>query len=134
MKKTGVKPKLSADAQKLSDAIEKYAINLGFRPFRFIDITDAFPKISKGRIKNVFDYLYKNNLFTEITDGTYLHEHILEQAKKRLLEHLKTMQTIRAVQYKEVLGVSRNAARDILDYFFDHGVTVREKGTHRLAE
>ncbi len=134
VKKTGVEPKLSADAQKISDAIEQYVINFGFRPFRFIDITDAFPKISKGRIKNVFDYLYKNNLLTEITDGTYLHKHVLEQAKKKLLEHLKAKQTIRAIEYKEVLGVSRNTARDILDYFFDHGVTVREKGTHRLVE
>jgi selenocysteine-specific elongation factor len=133
IRKTGVEAKLSADAQKLSDAIEQYVTNTGFKPFRFIDITEAFPKISKGRI-NVFDYLYKNNCFTEIADGTYLHKQVLERAKKRLLEHLMAKQTIRAIEYKEVLGVSRNTARDILDYFFDHGVTVREKGTHRLVD
>ncbi len=134
VRKAGVESKLSADAQKLADAIEQYVINRGFKPFRFIDITDAFPKISQGRAKNVFNYLHKNNRITEITDGTYLHNETLEQAQMKLLEHLKAQQTIRAVEYKELLGVSRNTARDILDYFFDHGLTVREKGTHRLAE
>lgn len=134
VRKIGVESKLSADAQKLSDAIEQYVIDKGFKPFRLIDITDAFPKISNGRIKNVFDYLHKNSVFTEITDGTYLHKQVLEQARKRLIEHLKAKQTIRAIEYKEILGVSRNTARDILDYFFDHGLTVREKGTHRLSE
>jgi selenocysteine-specific elongation factor len=134
IKKTGAGPKLSADAQKLSDAIEKYVVEFGFKPFRFVDITDAFPKVTKARIKNVFDYLYKNDSFTEITDGTYLHKQVLKQAKKKLLEHLSAKQTVRAIEYKEILGVSRNTARDILDYFFDHGVTIREKGTHRLAE
>lgn len=133
-KKAGTAPKLSADAQKLTDAIEKYVVEFGYKPFRFVDITDAFSKVTKARIKNVFDYLYKNDFFTEITDGTYLHKQVLAQAKKKLLEHLKAKQTIRAIEYKEILGVSRNTARDILDYFFDHGLTVREKGTHRLAE
>lgn len=134
VKKVGTAPKLSADAQKLSDAIEKYVIEFGFKPFRFVDITDAFPNVTKTRIKNVFDYLYKQDFFAEITNGTYLHKQVLEQAKKKVLEHLKAKQTIRAIEYKEVLGVSRNTARDILDYFFDHGLTVREKGTHRLAK
>jgi selenocysteine-specific elongation factor len=96
------------------------------------DILNTFPREGEGRIKNVFNYLTKGETFVEILAGTYLHRTVLEQAKEALLDYLKARGAIRAAEYKDVLGVSRNVARDLLDYFFDHKVTVRVKGTHQL--
>ena len=132
VKIAGTATKLSADTQRLSDAIENFVINQGYRSFRFDDITNAFSGETQARIKNVFDYLLKNDIVVKIFEGAYLHNQILAQAKVKLMQHLNEKETIRAVEYKDVLGVSRNVARNILDFFFDRGVTVRTKGTHRL--
>lgn len=134
IKIAGMAVKLSTDAQRLSDEIEKFVIDQGYRPFRLTDINCAFPKETQARIKNVFDYLLKNDLVIKIDEGTYLHNQILTQAKSKLVRHLNEKGSVRAVEYKDILGVSRNVARDILDFFFDQGVTVRTKGTHVLAE
>jgi len=133
IKIAGMAVKLSTDAQRLSDEIEKFVINQGYRPFRLTDINSAFPKETQARLKNVFDYLLKNDLLIKIGEGTYLHNQILTQAKSKLVQHLNEKGSVRAVEYKDILGVSRNVARDILDYFFDQGITVRTKGTHTLV-
>jgi selenocysteine-specific elongation factor len=133
IKIAGMAVKLSTDTQRLSDEIETFVINQGYRPFRLTDINDAFPKEKQARIKNVFDYLLKNERLVKIDEGTYLHNKILTQAKSKLINHLNEKGSVRAVEYKDILGVSRNVARDILDYFFDQGVTVRTQGTHTLA-
>jgi hypothetical protein len=132
VKIAGTATKLAADTQRLSDAIENFVINQGYKSFRFDDITNAFSGETQARIKNVFDYLLKNDIVVKIFEGAYLHNQSLAQAKVKLMQHLNEKETIRAVEYKDVLGVSRNVARNILDFFFDRGVTVRTKGTHRL--
>ncbi len=133
IKLKGQETKLSSDAQRLSDALQNFAINAGFRPFRFNDIIDAFPQETQGRLKNLFDYLVKNDIFIKLYEDIYLHKKILEQAEGKLIQYLREKGTIRAIEYKDLLGVSRNVARDILDFFFDKGITMRTKGTHRLA-
>jgi selenocysteine-specific elongation factor len=126
--------KISADAQRLAERLEDFAIGKGFRPFKFKDVVNALTGETPGRIKNIFNYLLKNDKFIAITEDSYLHVQILKDAKARLMQHLNEKQTIRAIEYKDLLGVSRNVARDILDYFFNKGITVRAKGTHRLAD
>jgi selenocysteine-specific elongation factor len=133
IKIAGKAAKLSTDAQRLSDKIENFVINQGYRPFRLTDINNAFPKETQARIKNVFEYLLKNDILIKIGEGTYLHKEILHQAKSRLIQQLNEKGSIRAVEYKDILDVSRNVARDILDYFFDQGITLRTKGTHTLV-
>lgn len=58
---------------------------------------------------------------------------VVEEKKSELIEYLKSHDTVRAAEYKDLYGLSRKHATALLDYFYEQGVTVREGGTHRLA-
>jgi len=58
---------------------------------------------------------------------------LVEEKESELVEYLKSHETVRAAEYKDLYGLSRKQATALLDYFYERGVTVREGGTHRLA-
>lgn len=134
VKIAGVDAKISVKAQRISETIENFALEKGFRPFKFNDILCALPKEEERKMKNLLDFLLRRQILVEIRQGVYLHKDMLERAKYKLVQYLKKRETIRAPDYKELLGVSRDVARDILDFFFTTGITVRTKGTHRLSD
>jgi len=131
---TGLGAKLSPDAQRLKERLEQFTINKGYRKFSLKEVLNSFSEEDEKRIRELFKYLLSSGILCEIREGFYLHYNILEQAKKKLIEFLKTKGSVRAVEFKVLLGISRDDARDLLDYFFRKGITVRTEGTHRLVK
>ncbi len=129
----GLEARISPAMQRLLEQIERFAVNKGYQPIRLDDLVDHFSSKGQERLKNLLDYLSKTGRLVEIREGAYLHGQIIEKAKSQLLDWLKTRGSIRAAEFREVCGVSRDLARDILDYFLSQGVTVRTEGIHRLA-
>lgn len=125
--------KISTKAKKILETIEKFAIASGFQPFNRDDINDYLTDEDEGTVKELFDYLVKNEILIQIVNDKYLHKKMLSHAKKILVDFLKREQKIRAPEYRELLDISRDKARLLLDYFFTSGITIRTKGTHRLA-
>ncbi len=130
---TGLSVKLSAPSKKLADRIEILVRQSGYRPCKLNDICKIISEENMNRIKEIIDYLLKNEVIIEITEKAYLHRDIIMRAKSELIGYLKKNGTIRIVQYKKILQVPRHIARDILDYFLEKGITTRTEGTHRLA-
>lgn len=129
----GLKAKISPEAQRITSAIENFALKMGFKPLKLNDIFNTLTGETKERIKVLLNYLLKNEKIIELTDGIYIHKERLTQIKAKLIQYLNEKGTIRAVECKNLLGVSRDDARDILDYLFKQGITVRTEGTHRLV-
>ncbi len=134
IKIVGFEIKISSKAQRMSDAIENFALERGFKPFKFNDIIYGLSKQDPGQVRDLLNYLLKNDMIIEILKGIYLHKKMLEQAKSKLIQHIKREGSIRAIECRNLLGVSREATKQILDYSFNHGITIRTKGTHRLPE
>jgi len=129
----GAGVKLSPDAERLREKLERFALNKGYRSFSLKDVFNSFSGVDEKKIKDLFNYLLTSGIFCEIKEDSYLYHRLLEQAKERLIDYLKTKGTIRTAEFKVLLGISRDDARDILDYFFTKGITIRTEGTHRLA-
>lgn len=134
IKIVGLDIKLSIATQKLIEEIENFMICKGYELVRLIDITNEFSKEGDERLKNVLNFLLNKGRICEIRENAYLHRNVIEQAKTKLVDFLKEKGVVRAKEFKELLGVSRDLARDILDYFLAKGITVRSEGTHRLAD
>ncbi len=130
----GLNAKISVKAQRISEMIENFALEREFKPFRFDDIICALSGQDPKKVRELFNYLLKNNKIIEILKGSYLHKKMLEQAISQLIQQLNDKKAIRAVEYRNLLNTSRDAARQILDYSFNHGITIRTKGTHRLPD
>jgi len=130
----GLAAKISVKAQRISEAIENFVLERKFRPFKLNDIICVLSGQDPMKVRDLLNYFLKNDTIIEILKGTYLHKKMLEQAKSILIKYLNEKGSIRAVEYRNLLGVSRDAARQILDYFFNHRVTIRTKGTHRLPD
>ncbi len=126
--------KISPVTQKLLDEIENLALRKGYQLIRQTDLINQFPNEGQDRLKNLLGYLLKTGRFLEIREGAYLHHKMIDEAKTKLINYLETKGTVRAIEFRELLGVSRDLARDILDYFLKEGITVRTEGTHRLKD
>ncbi len=130
----GLDVKIAPATQKLADEIEGFIIDRGYQLVRLEDLTGRFSKEGPERLKNMISYLSKSEKICEVRENAYLHCKVLDQAKIRLIDYLKEKGSIRAIEFKQLLGVSRDLARDILDYFVEKGITVRSEGTHRLRD
>lgn len=130
----GLEPLLPPETRCALDSIESLLLRSGFRPLRFNSIAEAVPGRDPKTVQDLVGYLVRNNRLVEVADRSFLSRKMLDQAQTRLVQYLRRKGTIRAVEYRDVLGVSGDVARTILDYFLTKNVTVRDKGTHRLAD
>lgn len=130
----GLEVKISTKAKKISDAIVEFAMDKGFQPFKQDDVVDCFAEENQGTIKDLFYYLVNNDVLVETLKDKYLHNKMLKQAQEKLVTYLKKNRKIRASEYKDLLSISRDRAKQLLDYFFIREITIRTKGTHRLAK
>lgn len=128
----GIRGKLPPKTQRVLDVIVRFVLKKGYKPFKLNETIAALPDEGRERVKDVLDYLLEEEIVVKISEGTYLHKQKLENARQRLIQYLDEKGQIRAVEFMELLGISRRAAREILDFFFTQGVTIRVKGTHRL--
>jgi len=131
----GIDAKVSIKAQKILDTIEEFALERGLRPFKLNDViicnlTGQDPK----KVRELLNYLLTSDVIIEILKGKYLHKKKLEQAISKLTQYINKKGAIRAIECRNLLGISREATRQILDYSFNHGITIRSKGTHRLPD
>jgi len=125
-------PKISPDIKILLDEVKLYAKKLGFRAFPVSKISNAFSSQGHEKVNKVINCLIENGLLIEIKEGAFLYQEVLQEAKTQLVNYLNEKESIRASEFKVILGISRDTARDILDYFLKVGVTERIEGTHRL--
>ena len=104
----------------------------GYQLIRLADLIEHYSKEGQERLKNILNYLIKVEKLYEVRENAYLHRNMIEEAKLKIINYLKEKGSIRAIEFKDLLGVSRDLARDILDYFVAKGITVRSEGRHRL--
>jgi selenocysteine-specific elongation factor len=125
---------LSADFKALLDRVEQWAVLGGYKTFELGKITSAFPDQAPDTIQNTVVYLTDTGRLAEIQSGEYLSSSALRRAEQALREYLREKPGIRASEFKDIINISRETARSILDYFLKTGITVRNQGTHTLAD
>ncbi|MBI5888425.1 MAG: selenocysteine-specific translation elongation factor [Deltaproteobacteria bacterium] len=74
----------------------------------------------------VFGYLVKRGVVVKIKEGVYMSGKAVNDAKERLCAHIMEKGPIKAAEFRDILGVGRKLAIEILEYFDRERVTLRQ--------
>jgi selenocysteine-specific elongation factor len=125
---------LPAEFLDLMNRVEHWAILTGYKTLTLDKTAAAFPDLAPDTVKKAITYLVDTGRMVEIAPGVYIPNATLKAAEQVLRVYLKEKKQIRASDFKDLIAVSRETARAILDHFLRRGITIRIHGTHTLAD
>jgi len=83
--------------------------------------------------ETMFKYALARGRVVMLPEKVVVAPAYVERMRQDLIRYLRSHETVRAAEYKDLHNLSRKQATALLDYFYEQGVTVREGGTHRLS-
>ncbi|MBI5562984.1 MAG: selenocysteine-specific translation elongation factor [Deltaproteobacteria bacterium] len=86
----------------------------------------------KTDVDRLIGLLVRNGTLVKLREGSYLAAPAVADARARLMERLRTKETIKASEFRDILGCGRKLAIEILEYFDKERVTLRQGDLRRL--
>jgi selenocysteine-specific elongation factor len=126
--------RLGGEDSKLGERVEQTLRQAGFQPPDLKQLGEAL-KLSPAdspRLRTLIAALEREGLVVRVSTDLYFTRDVLEQARDRLLAHLKTHTDITAATYRDLIGTSRKFAIALLDHFDHSGLTTRVGDVRRL--
>ena len=118
--------RLSPQEQKLRDEIMAELKEKGYQTASVMFIA------GKDRRKtDMLNAMAREGIVVQLSRESYLPAALLDEAKKRLLEHFSRKETITVIEYKDILEVGRKGPILILEYFDKTHLTLR-RGDDRI--
>jgi len=77
-------------------------------------------------VARVLTYLAGRGVVVKIKEGVYMSAEAVNCAKERLVRHIMENGPIKAATFRDILGVGRKLAIEILEYFDKERVTLRQ--------
>ncbi len=109
--------------QKVEEAILKLFAG-GFSAPVVEDIRALpFPRVD---LDKMIAYLQREGVIVKLKEGTFISKNNLEAAKAGLAEHIKASGSIKASEFRDILGCGRKLAIEVLEYFDKERVTLRK--------
>jgi len=121
----------SSEEQKLLDGIETLFRNRPFNPPSIDELTKA-TAAAPDKVKNALQILRQHGRIIWIEGDLLFHTDAVEEAKRRLIEYIKTNGPLESVKFKYLLDTSRKFAIPLLDYFDKIRLTRRQGYTRHL--
>ncbi len=90
------------------------------------------PTSQLPHLRTVLAAMEREGRVVKIATGLYFSRAAADAARARLVDHLKTHDTITAATFRDLLGASRKFAIALLDHFDHTGITTRVGDTRRL--
>jgi selenocysteine-specific elongation factor len=117
--------------QKLIQTVGKILQDNLFNPPRPSEIA-KITQISPEQVNKTVKILIEQQRIARIDKDLYFHIDAVEEAKKRLTEHIEQNGMLESVKFKYLLDTSRKFAIPLLDYMDKIGVTRRLGNTRYL--
>jgi selenocysteine-specific elongation factor len=119
--------------QKLIQAVEKLLQDNLFNPPKPEEIAQI-TQISPEQVNKTIRILVEQQRIARVDKDLYFHIEAVEEAKKRLTEHIEQNGLLESVKFKYLLDTSRKFAIPLLDYMDKIGVTRRLGNTRYLKK
>jgi len=88
------------------------------------DITEMpFKKEDVGR---VLQYLQRKGVVVKLREGVFVSGDNVRSAKEKLMAHIKAKGSVKASEFRDLLGCGRKLAIEVLEYFDKERVTLRQ--------
>ncbi len=90
--------------------------------------TDDFRKLpfARGDIDRVFNYLLRSAEIVRLKEGSFISKGAIDAARERLVVHMGEKGSIKASEFRDLLGCGRKLAIEILEYFDRERLTLRQ--------
>ncbi len=109
-----------------SEPAEKAVLSLFSKPFIPVSLVDIHSlSIGKAAVDKVLAYLQRAGAVVRLKEGTFLSGADIARAREQLTVYLRSNGTIKAAQFRDLLGCGRKLAIEILEYFDRERVTLR---------
>ena len=90
------------------------------------------PPHGKDDIKRVMEYLMRKGAVVRLKTDSFISGGAIDEAKRRLVEHINNKGAIKASEFRDILGCGRKLAIEILEYFDRERVTLRKGDVRTL--
>lgn len=119
-------PETGTDQEALLSRCEELLRQGGFQPLRRTHLLEALELDEKAGVALLKHGSHHRRLIRIAEDLFYLPE-VLEQIAQHLREHFSRAQTLSVIEFKDLLGISRKHAVELLEYFDLQRLTVRHE-------
>ncbi len=96
----------------------------GFTSLNAADIMNL--PFKKEDVARVLQYLQRNGAVVKLKEGSFISRANLDSAKEKLTDYIKAKGSIRASEFRDILGCGRKLAIEALEYFDKEKVTLRQ--------
>ncbi len=109
-----------------SEPTEKAVLSLFAKPFVPVALADIHSlSIGRAAVDKVLAYLQRAGVVVRLKEGTFISGADVARAREQLTEYLRSNGTIKAAQFRDLIGCGRKLAIEILEYFDRERVTLR---------
>ena len=85
-------------------------------------------------VKKAYRYVLDTGILIFVGESIVMHKKMVEQAKEKLIQFLKSNKEIRISQFRDLLGASRKYVLPLLIYFDTHNVTIKRGDVRILGQ
>ncbi|MCK4673960.1 SelB C-terminal domain-containing protein, partial [candidate division WOR-3 bacterium] len=85
-------------------------------------------------VKKAYRYVLDTGILIFVGESIVMHKKMVEQAKEKLIQFLKSNEEIRISQFRDLLGASRKYVLPLLIYFDTHNVTIKRGEVRILGQ
>lgn len=122
-----------AEASGIDAAIEKAIMSLFAKPFSSIGVEELKKLPFKAEdARRVFTHLQGSGAVVRLKQDSFVSGAALGAAKARLVEHIRLKGDIKASEMRDILGIGRRLAIEMLEYFDRERVTLRKGDVRTL--
>lgn len=109
-----------------NEAAEKAVLALFAKPFVPVPLADIH-SLPSGRVgvDKVLAYLQRAGVVVRLKEGAFISGADIATARERLAEYLGSRKSIKAAEFRDLLGCGRKLAIEILEYFDRERITLR---------
>ncbi len=123
---------VSQEFMEMNKKLEEIFYSAGFSPPQIEDLLEK--KLgSSDLVKKAYRHLIDTGVLIHIGEGIFFHKDRLLEAKEKLIQFLKTHNSIRVSEFRDLINTTRKYALPLLIYFDSKGITIKRGEVRILA-
>jgi selenocysteine-specific elongation factor len=126
-------PRLQPEDEEIRREVLAALIESPFTPPSPAEIAEKSGR-APGAVEEIAALLAEEGEVQRVAEGVYFHRSAIEEAKRKLREHLETAKTMTAADAKNVLGSTRKWSIPLLEHFDREGFTLRRGDLRELKK
>ncbi|MEO0142840.1 MAG: selenocysteine-specific translation elongation factor [candidate division WOR-3 bacterium] len=123
---------VSGELKEMKDRLEKIFYSAGFMPPTLEELLEKNIG-SADLVKKAYRHLIDTGILIHIGEGIFFHKDRFSEAREKLIQYLKTHNSIRVSEFRDLINTTRKYALPLLIYFDSKGITIKRGEVRILA-